>query len=74
VEGLTAEWLPGDAYVNGHQLGPDHVPKNKLPIIDSNLTATPETPPPAKTKSSRKRSQTRIAAGQKVNAGTTIKV
>ncbi|MFY9983424.1 MAG: hypothetical protein WAK31_01645 [Chthoniobacterales bacterium] len=74
VEGLTAEWLPGDAYVNGHQLGPDHVPKNKLPIVDSNLTATPETPPLAKTKSSRKRSQTRIAAGPKVNAGTTIKV
>jgi hypothetical protein len=74
VEGLTAQWLPGDAYVNGRQLGPNHVPKNKLPIIDSNLTAAPETPAPAKTKSSRKRTQTRIAAGPKVNTGASMKV
>jgi hypothetical protein len=74
VENLAAQWLPGDAYVNGRQLGPDHVPKNKLPIIDSNLTTTPETPVPAKTKSSRKRTHQRIAAGPKVNAGATVKV
>ena len=74
VEDLSAQWLPGDAYINGRQLGPDHVPKNKLPIIDSNLTAIPETPVPAKTKSNRKRTQQGIAAGPKVNAGATAKV
>jgi hypothetical protein len=74
VEGLTAQWLPGDAYVNGRQLGPDHVPKNKLPVIDSNLTTTPETPLPAKSKSTRKRTHPRTAAGPKLNAGATAKV
>ena len=74
VEALSAQWLPGDAYVNGRQLGADHVPKNKLPIIDSNLTTTPETPVPAKTKSHRKRTQQRNAAGPKVNTGATAKV
>src|SRR3984885_6617324 len=74
VEGLTAQWLPGDAYVNGRQLGPDHVPKNKLPVIDSNLTATPETPLPAKSKSTRKRTHPRTAAGPKLNAGASAKV
>src|ERR1700740_171045 len=69
VENLTAQWLPGDAYINGRQLGPDHVPKNKLPIIDSNLTTTPETAlPPKATKSSKKRTQPRNAAGPKISA------
>jgi hypothetical protein len=72
VESLAAQWLPGDAYINGRQLGPDHVPKNKLPIVDSNSDQAPETPVPAKTK--RKRSQTRIAAGPKVVAGAAMKV
>ena len=75
VENLTAQWLPGDAYINGRQLGPDHVPKNKLPIIDSNLTTTPETAlPPKATKSSKKRTQPRNAAGPKISAGVTAKV
>jgi hypothetical protein len=74
VEGIAAQWLPGDAYVNGRQLGPDHVPKHQLPIIDSDLTAAPETPLPPKTKSNKKRSQPRIAAGPKVSAGATAKV
>lgn len=72
VEGLAAQFLPGDAYINGRQLGPDHVPKNKLPIIDSNSDQVPETPVPTKPK--RKRSQTRIAAGPKVSAGAAMKV
>src|ERR1700758_4436781 len=74
VEKISAEWLPGDAYVNGRQLGPDHVPKHKLPIADSNLSAAPETPLPTKTKSNRKRTHHKIPAGPKVNAGTTAKV
>jgi hypothetical protein len=74
VEELSAQWLPGDAYINGRQLGPDHVPKNKLPIVDSNLAVVPETPVPTKTKSSRKRTQTRMTAGPKVGAGTSMKV
>jgi hypothetical protein len=72
AESLAAQWLPGDAYINGRQLGPDHVRKNKLPIIDSNSDRVPETPVPAKTK--RKRTQPRIAAGPKVGAGAAMKV
>ena len=74
VESMSAQWLPSDAYVNGRQLGPDHVPKHQLPLADSTLTATPETPLPEKTKSNRKRTQHKIPAGPKVNAGTTAKV
>ncbi|MBV8215712.1 MAG: hypothetical protein JOZ08_21055 [Verrucomicrobia bacterium] len=74
VETISAEWLPGDAYVNGRQLGADHVPKHKLPLADSGLTTIPETPLPAKTKSNRKRTQHKISAGPKVNAGATAKV
>ena len=74
VEKISAEWLPGDAYVNGRQLGPDHVPKHKLPMADSSFSAPPETPLPAKTKSNRKRTQHKIPAGPKINAGTTAKV
>jgi hypothetical protein len=74
VEGIAAEWLPGDAYVNGRQLGSDHVPKHKLPIADSNLTTTPETALPPKTKSTKKRAHPKIPAGPKLNAGATAKV
>jgi hypothetical protein len=74
VESLSAQWLPGDAYVNGRQLGPDHVPKNKLPVVDPNLVAAPETPVPVKTKSNRKRTQTRMTAGPKAGAGAAMKV
>jgi hypothetical protein len=74
VEELSAQWLPGDAYINGRQLGPEHAPKNKLPIVDSNLAAVPETPVQAKAKSNRKRTQTRMTAGPKVGAGTSMKV
>jgi hypothetical protein len=74
VESISAEWLPGDAYVNGRQLGPDHAPKHKLPIVDSSLTATPEIPLPVETKSNRKRTQRKIPAGPKIQAGATAKV
>jgi len=74
AENLSAQWLPGDAFINGRQLGPDHVPKNKLPIINSNLAGAPATPVPPNTKSTRKRTQPRIAVGPKVNAGATMKV
>lgn len=74
VESISAQWLPGDAYVNGRQLGPDHIPEHQLPIVDASLTATPETPLPAKTRSNRKRTQHKIPAGPKVQAGVTVKV
>jgi hypothetical protein len=73
VQDLTAQWLPGDAYVNGQQLGPDHVPKNKLPIIDSNLTTTPETALPPKTKPTKKRTP-KMPTGPKLGTGVTAKV
>jgi hypothetical protein len=74
VQNLTAQWLPGDAYINGRQLGPDHVPKNKLPIIDSDLTTAPETTVPPKTKSTKKRTHPKIPAGPKLSTGATAKV
>ena len=74
AERLAAEWLPGDAFVNGRQLGSNHVPKHKLPIIESNPAAVPETPLPSKNKPKRKRTQPRIASGPKVKAGAAMKV
>jgi hypothetical protein len=41
AEGLAAEWLPGDACINGKTFGPNHQPKHRLPIIESGLTAAP---------------------------------
>jgi hypothetical protein len=41
AEKFAAEWLPGDAWINGKTLGPDHRPKHRLPIIESGLTAKP---------------------------------
>ena len=68
VEKLSAEWLPGDAFVNGRQLGPDHKPKNQLPIIESNLTAAPEMPLPEKPKPKKQRTQPGIASAVPVRA------
>ena len=74
AEKLAADWLPGDAFINGRQLGPEHQPKKQLPIIESHLATTPETPLPDKPKATRKKTKPRIAAGPKVNTGSTIKV
>jgi hypothetical protein len=43
AEGLAAEWLPGDARINGKILGPSHQPKHRLPIVESGLTTAPAT-------------------------------
>jgi hypothetical protein len=43
AEGLAAEWLPGDACINGKILGPGHQPKHRLPVVESGLTTAPAT-------------------------------
>jgi hypothetical protein len=74
AEKLTAEWLPGDAFVNGRQLGPDHKPKHQLPIIESDLTAAPEMPLPEKPKAKKQRTQPRVATAATMRAGVAMKV
>jgi hypothetical protein len=56
AEGLAADWLPGDACINGKILGPTHQPKHRLPIVDSGLTTAPAT----KISENRKRQAKRI--------------
>jgi hypothetical protein len=58
AEGLAAEWLPGDACINGKILGPSHQPKHRLPIVESNLNAAPA----ARIPENRKRSEKRVKA------------
>jgi hypothetical protein len=56
AETLAAEWLPGDACINGKTLGPSHQPKHRLPVVESGLT----TKPANKISENRKRQEKRV--------------
>ncbi len=73
AEGLAAEWLPGDACINGKTLGPSHQPKHRLPIVESGLT----TEPVNKVSENRKRQEKRVrprAPTQRPQPSQSIKV
>jgi hypothetical protein len=73
AEGLAAEWLPGDACINGKTLGSGHQPKHRLPIVESGLT----TEPASKISENRKRQEKRVrthAPTQKLQPSQSIKV
>jgi hypothetical protein len=73
AEKFAAEWLPGDAWVKGKPLGETHQPKNRLPVIESGLTAAPANKVPA----NRKRQEKRVsqgARGQKLQPSQAVKI
>ena len=55
AEKFAAEWLPGDACVNGKTLGPTHQPKHRLLVVESGLTAEPANKIPENKKRQEKR-------------------
>jgi hypothetical protein len=73
AEGLAAEWLPGDACINGKILGSSHQPKHRLPIVESGLTTTPATKISENRKLSEKRAKAR-APVQNLRPSQSMKV
>ena len=73
AEGLAAEWLPGDACINGKTLGPSHQPKHRLPIVESGLTTEPANQISENKKRQEKRVRPR-APTQKPQPSQSIKV
>jgi hypothetical protein len=71
AEKFAAEWLPGDACVNGQILGSTHQPRHKLPVIESGLSAKPATKIPEKGKQKRKG---RASPAKTIPASQSIKV
>ena len=62
AEKFAAEWLPGDACVNGKMLGSIHQPKHQLPVIESGLTAEPANKIPENRKRQEKRVRRAVTA------------
>jgi hypothetical protein len=73
AEKLAAEWLPGDACVNGKTLGPTHQPKHRLPVVESGLTAEPISQTPENRKREEKRRRP-AAPAQKLQPSHGVKV
>ena len=69
VEKLAAEFLPGDAVVNGELLGPQHKPKFSLPIIQSGLDEVPSLPY-AELRPARRQTKPRSAISRRVQPKT----
>ena len=73
AEKFAAEWLPGDARVNGKPLGPTHQPKHQLPVIMSGLAAAPAN----KISANGRRQDKRVGRGahaQKVQSKQGVKI
>jgi hypothetical protein len=73
AEGLAAEWLPGDACINGKTLGPSHQPKHRLPIVESGLTTEPANKIPEARKRQEKRARP-LASGQKLRPSQSVRI
>ncbi len=72
AEKFAAEWLPGDACVNGKILGPRHQPKHRLPVIESGLTAEPTHSVPEKKRQEKRINRTGPA--QKLRSSHSVKI
>jgi hypothetical protein len=72
AEKLAAEWLPGDACVNGKILGPEHQPKHRLPVIESGLTTEPAHRIPEKKRQEKRVNRT--AQSQKLHSSHSVKI
>jgi hypothetical protein len=74
AEKFAMEWLPGDAWVNGKTLGPDHQPTHRLPIIESGLTAKPTNAISQTNKQQAKRPKQRTTPARKMESRQSVKI
>jgi hypothetical protein len=74
AEKFAAEWLPGDAWINGKTLGPAHQPKHRLTIIESGLTAKPTNKVSENKKRQTKRQKQTAVPARKTQPGQGVRI